>query len=143
MIVYMQAHSLLLHFVSLQRGCLPGGSRPLGTPFDVPHVMKKNKNPRSRRSRMLRIRVSEEEYTRLKKLAQESGYTLSELVRRHLLKKTLQARGEEQEKRLALTRFGTNLNQIARWVNMHRSGAEAVLVIRHLMELREEMKKWR
>lgn len=47
----------------------------------------------------------------------------------------------EQEKVRQLARIGNNLNQIAKWCNIHKDGAEAIQILQHLMEIEREVKR--
>lgn len=47
----------------------------------------------------------------------------------------------EQEKVRQLARIGNNLNQIAKWCNIHKDGAEAIQILQQLMEIEREVKR--
>lgn len=66
--------------------------------------------------------------------------TMSELVRDHLSKLKVRNRQDERERVAMLNRINANLNMIARWVNTHRSAAEAIEVVSHLMVIERTIK---
>ena len=74
--------------------------------------------------------------------AKTAGLSLSQLVRRALDRvRTWTARRAdlERERTRELARIGSNLNQLARWANTHKSAVEAVTVIAHLTALSREL----
>lgn len=85
------------------------------------------------RENMLRVRFSDEEYDRLKSLADNAGVSMSELVRDHLGRVKVRNRDDEKQRIAMLNRINANLNMIARWVNTHKSSADAIEVVSHLM----------
>ena len=82
---------------------------------------------------MLRVRFSDEEYDRLKSLADNAGVSMSELVRDHLGRVKVRNRDDEKQRIAMLNRINANLNMIARWVNTHKSSADTIEVVSHLM----------
>jgi len=82
---------------------------------------------------MLRVRFSDEEYGRLKSLADNAGVSMSELVRDHLGRVKVRNRDDEKQRIAMLNRINANLNMIARWVNTHKSSADTIEVVSHLM----------
>ena len=87
-----------------------------------------------------RVTPSELEQWRAK--ARAAGVSLSELLRQAMTRTrtwTAAAREAERERTLQLARIGSNLNQIARWANTHKSTAEAVEVIAHLAAIEREL----
>ena len=85
------------------------------------------------RENMLRVRFSDEEYDRLKSLADDAGVSMSELVRDHLGKVRVRNRDDEKQRIAMLNRINANLNMIARWVNTHKAAADSIEVVSHLM----------
>lgn len=82
---------------------------------------------------MLRVRFSDEEYDRLKSLADDAGVSMSELVRDHLGKVKVRNRDDEKQRVAMLNRINANLNMIARWVNTHKASADTIEVVSQLM----------
>lgn len=66
---------------------------------------------------------------------------MSELVRDHLAKVKVRNRQDEKERIAMLNRINANLNMIARWVNTHKSAAETVEVVSHLMAIDRAIKE--
>ena len=84
----------------------------------------------------VKIRASEAERAEWHAKARSAGLTLSDLVRRSVgrVRTWTVAHAEvERERTRELARLGNNLNQIARWANTHKTVAEAVEVIAHLV----------
>ena len=73
------------------------------------------------------VRVSAAELAEWRGKARAAGVSLSELLRRAM------ARTRE------LARIGNNLNQLARWANTHKGGAEAVAVVAHLSAIEQAL----
>ncbi|MEB6138379.1 hypothetical protein MXF19_27100, partial [Klebsiella pneumoniae] len=62
------------------------------------------------RENMLRVRFSDDEYDRLKSLADEAGISMSQLVRDHLGTVRVRNREDEKERVAMLNRINANLN---------------------------------
>ena len=90
---------------------------------------------------MLRVRFSEAEWQFLQGLADSANMTMSEVVRDHLGKVKIRNRKDEHDRVVMLNRINANLNMIARWVNTHRSEADPVEVVTHLMAIEREIKE--
>ena len=52
---------------------------------------------------------------------------------------TAQAQAIERERTRQVVRIGNNLNQLARWANTHKTAAEAVTVIAHLVSFERSL----
>jgi len=92
----------------------------------------------------VKIRASEAERARWHAKAREAGLSLSDLVRRSIGKVrtwTAASAEVERERTRELARIGSNLNQIARWVNTYKEGAEAVEILAHLVAIERELGK--
>ena len=66
------------------------------------------------------------------------GLSLSDLVRRSVgrVRTWTVAHTElERERTRELARIGSNLNQIARWANIHKENTEALEVVTHLVAI--------
>ncbi|MDE2865288.1 MAG: plasmid mobilization relaxosome protein MobC, partial [Gemmatimonadota bacterium] len=48
-------------------------------------------------------------------------------------------RSVERERTRQIARIGNNLNQLVRWVNTHRTAAEAVSVIAHIVSFERSL----
>lgn len=92
-----------------------------------------------KRTERIYIRLSKEELEKAKKTAEESGLTISELVRDHLGKTTVRNRSDERQRVINLNRINANLNMIARWVNTHKSNAETIEVLTHLISIENQI----
>lgn len=90
---------------------------------------------------MLRVRFSDAEFDSLKKLADEAGCSMSELVRDHLGKVSVRNKEVDRERIAMLNRINANLNMIARWVNTHKSAASSVEVVAHLMAIERHIRE--
>ena len=90
---------------------------------------------------MLRVRFSDAEWEALQALSESAGMNMSELVRDHLAKVKVRNRQDEKERIAMLNRIIANLNMIARWVNTHKSAAETVEVVSHLMAIDRAIKE--
>jgi hypothetical protein len=90
------------------------------------------------RGRMIRFRVGEEEYADLVQKGAAVG-GMSKLLRDHLGKIWVRHRDDEKQRVVALNRINANLNMIAKWVNTHKSAADAVQVMVYLADVRREL----
>ena len=83
----------------------------------------------------VKIRASDAERAAWHAKARAVGLSLSDLVRRSLgrVRTWTVAHTElERERTRELARIGSNLNQIARWANIHKEAADALEVVAHL-----------
>jgi hypothetical protein len=87
---------------------------------------------------MIRVRVSEEEYAALVEKGAAVG-GMSQLLRDHLGRVAIRHREDERKRLAMLNRINANLNMISRWVNTHKSEADAVQVLVYLADVRREM----
>jgi hypothetical protein len=85
-----------------------------------------------KKTEMLRVRFSEDEWEQLGRLAEEAGLSRSALVRDHLGKVRVRNRDDERQRVAMLNRINANLNMIARWCNTHKGAADTVEVVTHL-----------
>ena len=86
----------------------------------------------------VKIRASEAERAEWHAKARSVGLSLSDLVRRSVgrVRTWTVAHTELERKRTReLARIGSNLNQIARWANIHKQNAEVVEVVAHLVAI--------
>ena len=94
-----------------------------------------------KRTERLNIRLCADELKHAQKLADESGLSISELVRDHLGKLTVRNRKDERQRTIDLNRINANLNMIARWVNTHKSNAETIEVVSELIAIDQQIKE--
>lgn len=91
----------------------------------------------------IKLRVSEEERTRWLAKAKDAGVTLSALIRQGLESAPVRRPRRRVETDPALlrelARIGNNLNQIARWANRNKQGAEARGVLVALVDIDREL----
>ena len=93
---------------------------------------------RAGRKVWVKIRASEAERAEWHAKARAVGLSLSDLVRRSVgrVRTWTVAHTElERERTRELARIGSNLNQIARWANIHKENAEALEVAAHLVAI--------
>ena len=85
--------------------------------------------------RIVHARVTTAELSEWRAKAAAAGVSLSELLWRAMGRTrtwTAAPAAVERERTRELARIGNNLNQIARWANTYKRGAEAVSVVAHL-----------
>lgn len=102
------------------------------------------------RNLWLHVKVSATEREHLKMLALSRNQTVSDLVRESLGVERLSNVAPRRRQRrtskadpvliAALGRLGNNLNQIARWVNVHKGGASSVEVLAALVAINRDLK---
>jgi len=100
------------------------------------------------RDKWLHVKVSESEREHLKMLAHSQNVTVADLVRQaveHRVagiapKRQRLTRAADPKLIAALGRIGNNLNQVGRWVNRYKSGADAVEVLAALVAIEREIK---
>lgn len=84
-------------------------------------MARRAKKDEPKRSQFLGLRLTDEEYIRLLKAADQAGMSVSEYARRQLASGKVVVRNEpapiDHETFMQLRRIGTNLNQIAHAVN--------------------------
>ena len=91
-----------------------------------------------RRTVLVAVRVSPTEFAAWRAKAAAAGVPLSALLRRAMARTrtwTAPAAEVERERTRQIVRIGNNLNQVARWANIHKTAAEAVEVITHLITI--------
>jgi hypothetical protein len=103
-----------------------------------PQVSRSRRPPRPARGRMIRVRVSDEEYATLAEKSAAVG-DMSKFLRDHLGKAQIRHREDERRRLAMLNRINANLNMISRWVNTHKSAADAVQVMVYLADVQREL----
>ena len=102
-----------------------------------------------KRDTWLKVRISPEEKEAWQAKADALGLTMANLVRARMGGVDQVDREPKPQKRMtrradpvllqAVGRVGSNLNQLARWANIHKSEAEAVLVIQALLAIDSQL----
>ncbi|MFH1810677.1 MAG: plasmid mobilization relaxosome protein MobC [Pseudomonadota bacterium] len=77
----------------------------------------------------IQFRVTEAEHELIMEKVEASGLTMAALFRDHLGKVKVRNRVDERNRYIMLRRISNSLNQIARWANTHKSGADAVRIV--------------
>jgi hypothetical protein len=93
------------------------------------------------REYVLKVRLSHEERDRLAAVASGAGKSIAELIRRDAGRMTVRDANNERARVAMLNRVNANLNMIARWVNTHRSAADAVQVIAELVAVERAVRE--
>ena len=94
--------------------------------------MKAEHNPRSA---WIKLRVTPAEKEAIAAKAAAQGQTVTDFIRQRALDYRLRQTPLEKERVRQLARIGANLNQLARWANIHKSSAEALDVLTALVSL--------
>jgi len=91
------------------------------------------------KNKTISLRLSEEEYKRLKTKADELGYSISELIRKKVLSNRERLAPKAELKLLAyeLNRIGNNLNQITKYVNFKK--AIDRIVAKEIIKIKEAL----
>jgi response regulator of citrate/malate metabolism len=90
------------------------------------------------RASWLKLRVSPAEREAIISKAESQGQTVADFLRQRALDYRLRQTPLEKERVRQLARIGVNLNQLARWANVHKSRAEALDVLIALASLERE-----
>ena len=94
------------------------------------------------RTVMVAARVTPAEHAAWREKAAAAGVSPSALLREAMARTrtwTASARSVERERTRQIARLGNNLNQLVRWANTHRTAAEAVSVIVHLVSFERSL----
>ena len=94
------------------------------------------------RTALVAARVTPAEHAAWRDKAAAAGVSPSALLREAMARTrtwTAPARAVEAERTRQIARIGNNLNQLARWANTHRTAAEAVAVIAHLVSFERSL----
>ena len=78
------------------------------------------------RTAWLKLRVTPAEKESITAKAEAQGQTVTDFIRQRALDYRLRQTPLEKERVRQLARIGVNLNQLARWVNIHKSRAEVI-----------------
>jgi hypothetical protein len=95
--------------------------------------------PRAPRGKRVWVRFSDDEHADLMARAKAAGLSASALLRDHLGKVEIRHRTDERRRTAMLNHINANLNQIARWVNIHKDAADAYRVMMQLLAVESEI----
>lgn len=91
------------------------------------------------RATSLRIRLHAEEKDLLRLNAGIQGLSIADYIRQNCLSFHLRKSPMEKERLRQLARIGVNLNQIAKWANIHKRAVEAIEILTALSSLEREI----
>lgn len=92
------------------------------------------------RTALVKLRVTPAEKEAITAKASAQGQTVTDFIRQRALDYRLRQTPLEKEHIRQLARIGANLNQLARWANIHKRRAEAIDVLAALVSLERELK---
>jgi hypothetical protein len=92
------------------------------------------------RTALVKLRVTPAEKEIIIAKAEAQGQTVTDFLRERALDYRLRQTPLEKDRVRQLARIGVNLNQLARWVNIHKSRAEVIDVMVALVSLERELK---
>lgn len=93
------------------------------------------------RTALVKLRVTPAEKEAITAKADAQGQTVTDFIRQRALDYRLRQTPLEKERVRQLARIGANLNQLARWANIHKSHAETIDVLAALVSLERELKE--
>lgn len=92
------------------------------------------------RTAWIKLQVTPAEKAAITAKADAQGQTVTDFIRQRALDYRLRQTPVEKEHVRQLARIGANLNQLARWVNIHKSRAETIDVLVALVSLERELR---
>ena len=92
------------------------------------------------RTAWIKLRVTSAEKEAITAKAASQGQTVTDFIRQRALDYRLRQTPLEKERVRQLARIGANLNQLARWANIHKSRAEVIDVLAALVSLERALK---
>lgn len=98
------------------------------------------KSQKDTRTAWIKLRVTPAEKEAIIAKADSQGQTVTDFIRQRALDYRLRQTPLEKERVRQLARIGANLNQLARWVNIHKSRAEVIDVLVALVSLERELR---
>lgn len=115
----------------------PAGAGEWLRPFEPckDRKAKAMKPERDTRSAWIKLRVTPAEKEAIAAKAAAQGQTVTDFIRQRALDYRLRQTPLEKERVRQLARIGANLNQLARWANIHKHRAEALDVLTALVSL--------
>ena len=93
------------------------------------------------RTALVKLRVTPAEKDAITAKADSQGQTVTDFIRQRALDYRLRQTPLEKDRVRQLARIGVNLNQLARWVNIHKGRAEVIDVLAALVSLERELKE--
>ena len=96
------------------------------------------------RNKFIKVRVSEAERNEIKDKAKSSSTTVSDLMRHRTLNYRVRSNKYHQEQIRQIARIGSNLNQLARWANTHKTcppTLETVLCLNRIYQSVKDLSK--
>ena len=93
------------------------------------------------RTALVKLRVTPAEKDAITAKADSQGQTVTDFIRQRALDYRLRQTPLEKDRVRQLARIGVNLNQLARWVNIHKGRAEVINVLVALVSLERELKE--
>ena len=93
------------------------------------------------RTAWIKMRVTPAEKEAITAKADAQGQTVTDFIRQRALDYRLRQTPMEKQRIRQLARIGANLNQIARWANIHKSRADALDVLVALVSRERELKE--
>lgn len=98
------------------------------------------KPPKNTRTAWIKLRVTLAEKEMISAKAGAQGQTVTDFIRQRALAYRLRQTPLEKERVRLLARIGANLNQIARWANIHKSRADTLSILTALVSLERKLK---
>ena len=92
------------------------------------------------RTAWIKLRVTPAEKEVIAAKAASQSQTVTDFIRQRALDYRLRQTPLEKERVRQLARIGANLNQLARWANIHKGRAEAIDVLTALVSLERELR---
>lgn len=92
------------------------------------------------RTAWIKLRVTPAEKAAITAKAKAQGQTVTDFIRQRALDYRLRQTPLEKERIRQLARIGANLNQLARWVNIHKSRTETIDLLSVLVSLERELR---
>jgi hypothetical protein len=87
------------------------------------------------RGRFLKVRVSDTELMEVRVKAFDADMTVSDFLRFRLMNSRLRRTAAEKERLRQLARIGSNINQVARWANIHKAAGPTLEILLWLNRL--------
>ena len=92
------------------------------------------------RSAWIKLRVTQAEKEIITAKAEALGQTVADFLRQRALDYRLRQTALEKERVRHFARMGSNLNQLGKWANIHKSRADALDVLVALAAFERELK---
>jgi len=99
-------------------------------------------NEKEKRTKWIKVRVTETEKLIIDEKAQTAGVSVAKLIRESLCRVrtwTIKDKETERERIREIARIGQNLNQIARWCNLHKSEIDTVQILSALVSIERKI----